>query len=89
MHMDMPPIDDRDISIRSKEELARFESLPVREFAHTHVYNVILLKRVGLDIELPTVIRCIGWEKLYDEPRSGGLEGIGQIESRMDEFKHV
>jgi hypothetical protein len=26
---------------------------------------------VGLDIELPTVIRSIGWGKLYDEPRSG------------------
>jgi hypothetical protein len=30
-----------------------------------------LLERVGLDIELPTVIRSIGWGKLYDEPRSG------------------
>jgi hypothetical protein len=26
---------------------------------------------VGLDIELPTVIRSIGWRKLYDEPHSG------------------
>jgi hypothetical protein len=57
VHVDMPPIDDDDdISIYSHEELSRFKSLCVREFAHTHVYDVTLLKRVGLDIELPTVI---------------------------------
>jgi hypothetical protein len=32
---------------------------------------VSLLEHVGLDIELPTVIRSIGWGKLYDEPRLG------------------
>jgi hypothetical protein len=68
MHVEMPPIDDDDISIRNHEELARFESLRVREFAHTHVYDVSLLELVGLDIELPTVIRSIGWGKLYNEP---------------------
>jgi hypothetical protein len=68
MHVEMPPIDDDDISIRNHEELARFESLRVQEFAHTHVYDVSLLELVGLDIELPTVIRSIGWGKLYNEP---------------------
>jgi hypothetical protein len=54
--VEMPLIDDNDISISSHEELARFESLRMREFAHTHVYDVSLLKCVGLDIDLPTVI---------------------------------
>jgi hypothetical protein len=49
----------------------------VREFAHTHVYDVSLLEHVGLDIELPTVIRSIGWGKLYDEPRSALGSCIG------------
>ncbi len=30
-----------------------------------------LLERVGLDEELPTILRKIGWGKLYDEPRLG------------------
>jgi hypothetical protein len=29
------------------------------------------LERVDLDIELPTVIRSIGWGRLYDEPFPG------------------
>jgi hypothetical protein len=67
----MPLIPDHDISIRSHEEFARFKSLRMREFAHTCVYDVSLLERVGFDIELPTIIRSIGWGKLYDEPCSG------------------
>jgi hypothetical protein len=30
-----------------------------------------LLERVGLDEELPTILRTIGWGKLYDEPCLG------------------
>jgi hypothetical protein len=57
VHVEMPPIDDDDdISIYNHDELARFESLRVREFAHTHVYDVSLLEHVGLDIEIPNVI---------------------------------
>jgi hypothetical protein len=41
------------------------------EFAHTHIYDVNLLERVGLDKELPTILRTIGWRKLYDEPHQG------------------
>jgi hypothetical protein len=71
VHVEMPPIDDDDISICSHEEMARFKTLCLREFAPTHVYDVSLLEHVGLDIKLPTIIRSIGWGKLYDEPRSG------------------
>jgi hypothetical protein len=57
------------ISIRTTEELEKYESLCHRVFAHTHVYVVNLLERVGLDEELPTILRIIGWGKLYNEPR--------------------
>jgi hypothetical protein len=55
--MEMPLIDDNDdIPIHSHKELARFEFLRVREFVHTHVYDVSLLEHVGLDIEVPAII---------------------------------
>jgi hypothetical protein len=72
VHVEMPLIDDDDdISICSHVELARFESLCVQDFAPTHVYDVSLLEHESLDSKLPSVIRSIGWQKLYDEPRSG------------------
>jgi hypothetical protein len=64
-------IDGDDISIRTTTEMEKYESLRHREFAHTHVYNVNLLERVGLDKELPTILWTISWGKLYDEPRLG------------------
>jgi hypothetical protein len=64
-------MDSDDISIRTTDEMGKYESLRHREFAHTHVYNVNLLERVGLDEELPTILRIIGWGKLYDEPHLG------------------
>jgi hypothetical protein len=71
-YVEMCPIDDDDdISICSDEELARFESLQVREFDQTRVYDVSLLECVGLDIEHPTIIQSIGWGKHYDEPCLG------------------
>jgi hypothetical protein len=60
-----------DISIRTIEEMEKYESLRRREFAHTRVYDVNLLERVGLDEELPTILRTISWGKLYDESRLG------------------
>jgi hypothetical protein len=63
--------DGDDIFIRSTEEMKKYESLRQREFGHNRVYNVNLLERVGLDEELPTILRAIGWGKLYDEPRIG------------------
>jgi hypothetical protein len=61
-------MDDDDISICTTEEMEMYESLCHREFAHTRVYNVNLLERVGLDEGLPTILWTISWGKLYDEP---------------------
>jgi hypothetical protein len=61
-------VDGVDISIRTTEEMNKYESLHHREFAHTCVYDVNLLERVGLDEELPMILRTIGWGKLYYEP---------------------
>jgi hypothetical protein len=63
--------DGDDISIRTTEEMERYESLHHQEFAHTHIYDVNLLERVGLDEFLPTILWTIDWEKLYNEPRQG------------------
>jgi hypothetical protein len=57
--------DGDDISIRSTEEMEKYESLYQREFGHTRVYDVNLLERVGMDEELPLILRTIGWGKLY------------------------
>jgi hypothetical protein len=51
------------ISIRATVEMEKYESLCHREFAHTHVYDVNLLERVGLDEELPTILQTISWGK--------------------------
>jgi hypothetical protein len=56
-----------------------------REFAHTCVYDVNLLEIVGLDEELPTILRIISWGKLYSEPHVGSrlltLEFLVTIET--------
>jgi hypothetical protein len=71
-HNDVPEtMDDDDISIHTTEEMEKYESLHHREFAHTHIYDVNFLERVGLDEELSTILRTISWGKLYDEPRLG------------------
>jgi hypothetical protein len=71
-HNDVPvATDDDDISIHTSEEMEKYESLFHQEFAHTRVYDVNLLERVGLDEELPTILQTISWGKLYDEPRLG------------------
>jgi hypothetical protein len=76
--------DSDDISICTTEEMEKYESLCRREFAHTRIYDVNLLERVGLDKKLPTILRTIGWGKLYDEPHLGSrfltLEFIMTIE---------
>jgi hypothetical protein len=61
--------DGDNISICTTKEMEEYESLRHREFAHTRVYDVNLLERVGLDNELPTILWAVGWGKLYDEPR--------------------
>jgi hypothetical protein len=55
--------------------MEKYESLHHREFAHTRMYDVNLLERVGLDEELPTILRTVSWQKLYDEPRLGSPSG--------------
>jgi hypothetical protein len=54
-------MDDDDISIYRLEELERLESLRVREFIHTRVYDVNLLKKGEVDVDLPTLFRTVGW----------------------------
>jgi hypothetical protein len=51
--------------------MEKYESLCHREFANTRVYDVNLLERVGLDEKLPTILRTVGWGKLYNEPHVG------------------
>jgi hypothetical protein len=71
-HDDVPEATDGDdISICTTEEMEKYESLRHREFAHTRIYDVNLLERVGLDEEPPTILWIIGWGKFYDEPRLG------------------
>jgi hypothetical protein len=41
---------------------------------------------VGLEEEFPTILRTIGWE---NSMKSLAVEGIGQLEQRMDGFTHV
>jgi hypothetical protein len=60
-----------DISICTTEEMKKYESLHRLEVPHTRIYNVNMLERFGLDEELSTILRTIGWGKLYDEPRIG------------------
>jgi hypothetical protein len=69
-HDDVPmATDGNDISIRSTEEMEKYESLHQREFGHTRVYDVNLLERVGMDEKLPLILQTIGWGKLYGGDR--------------------
>jgi hypothetical protein len=69
-HDDVPEsTDGNDISIRTTEEMGKYESLRHREFTHTDVYDVNLHERVGLEEELPTILWTVGWGKLYHEHR--------------------
>jgi hypothetical protein len=71
-HDDVPKtMDGDDISICTTEEMEKYESLHRQEFAHTRIYDVNLIERVGLDEELPTILRTIGRRKLYDESHLG------------------
>jgi hypothetical protein len=46
-------VDDDDMSIYTPEELERLESLRAREFIHTRVYDVNLLKKGEMDVDFP------------------------------------
>jgi hypothetical protein len=49
-------MDGDDISIRSTEEMEKYESLRQWEFGHTRIYDVNFLERVGMDEELPLIL---------------------------------
>jgi hypothetical protein len=51
--------------------MKKYESLHCQEFAHTRIYDVNLLERVGLDEVLPTILQTISWGKLYNKPHQG------------------
>jgi hypothetical protein len=53
-------VDDDEISIYTPEELERLESLQVQDFVHTRVYDVNLLKKGEMDVDLPTLFRTVG-----------------------------
>jgi hypothetical protein len=55
------------ISIRTTDEMEKYRSPRHREFAHTRIYDVNLLERVGLDEDLPTILQTNSWGKLYNE----------------------
>jgi hypothetical protein len=74
-----------DISIYMLGELERLESLQVREFVHTRVYDVNLLKKGEMDINLPTLFHTIGWSFVLRFLGSPLLvEGIRQIKHMME-----
>jgi hypothetical protein len=78
-------MDDDDISIYTPEELERSESLWVQEFVHTSVYDVNLLKKGEMDVDLPTLFRAVGWSFVMRFLGSQLLvEGIWQIEHMME-----
>jgi hypothetical protein len=71
-HDDIPEATNNDdISICTTKEMEKYESLDHQEFAHTRIYDVNLLERVGLDKELLSILWTIGWGKLYDDPHQG------------------
>jgi hypothetical protein len=71
-HDDIPKATNNDdISICTTKEMEKYESLDHQEFAHTRIYDVNLLERVGLDKELLSILWTIGWGKLYDDPHQG------------------
>jgi hypothetical protein len=78
-------MDDDDISIYTPEELERLKSLRVQEFVHTRVYDVNLLKKGEMDVELPTLFCAIGWSFVIRFLGSPLLvEGIRRIEHMME-----
>jgi hypothetical protein len=78
-------VDDDDISIYMPEELERLESLRVQEIIRTHVYDVNLLKKGEMDINLPTLFCTVGWSfvmRFHGSPLL--VAGIRQIEHMME-----
>jgi hypothetical protein len=53
-------VGDDDISIYMPKGLERLESLQVEEFIQTHVYDVNLLTKGEMDVDLPTLFCAVG-----------------------------
>jgi hypothetical protein len=78
-------MDNDAISIYMPEELERLESLWVWEFVHTRVYDVNLLKKVEMDVDLSTLFHTIGWSFVMRFLGSPLLvEGIRWIKHKME-----
>jgi hypothetical protein len=78
-------MDYDDISIYTPEELERLESLRVQEFTHTRVYDVNLLKKGEMDVDLPTLFCVVGWSFVMRYLGSPLLvEGIQRIEHMIE-----
>jgi hypothetical protein len=78
-------VDDDDISIYTPEELERLESLRVREFVHTRVYDVNLHEKGEMDVDLTTLFHAIAWSFVMRFLGSPLLvEGIRRIKHTME-----
>jgi hypothetical protein len=71
-------MDGNDISIYTPKELDRLESLWVREFIHTCVYDVDLLKKGEMDANLPTLF----WLEFCDEISGKSTTSGGDLMDR-------
>jgi hypothetical protein len=78
-------MDDNDISSYTLEELERLESFRVQELIHTRIYNVNLLKKGEMDVDLLTLFHTISWSFVMRFLVSPLLvEGIRRIEHTME-----
>jgi hypothetical protein len=67
------------------EELERLESLWIQEFIDTRAYDVNLLKKGEMDVNVPTLFCIVGWSFVVRFLGSPLLvEGIRWIEHRME-----
>jgi hypothetical protein len=63
----------REKLVFTPEELERLQSLQVQEFIHTHVYDVNLLKKGEMDVDLLTLFCTVGWNFVTDRAHDGGI----------------
>jgi hypothetical protein len=78
-------MDDNDISSYTLEELERLESFRVQELIHTRIYDVNLLKKGEMDVDLLTLFRAVGWSFVMRFLGSLLLvEGVRWIEHMME-----
>jgi hypothetical protein len=77
-------VDDDEISMYTPE-VESLESLRVQEFIHTCVYDVNLLKKGEMEVDLPTLFRVVGSSFVMRFQGSLLLvEGIRQIKHMVE-----